>query len=71
MSCRQYGSKPTIAFWVLVAIADSAMLVATAGPVVMISVFAALALVAGGFVAARALTRRNVSATRTVVRRRA
>ncbi|MEV6845441.1 hypothetical protein [Actinoplanes sp. NPDC051411] len=71
MSCRQYGSKPTIAFWMLIAIGDSAMLLAAAGPAVMISILAALALVAGGFVAARALTRRSVSATRTVVRRRA
>jgi hypothetical protein len=71
MSCRRYGSKSTIAFWMLVAIADTVMLLAAAGPAVMISVLAAFALVAGGVVAARSLTRRNVPATRAVVRRRA
>jgi hypothetical protein len=58
MNCRRHGSKSTIAFWMLVAIADLAMLVATAGAAVMISIFAALALVAGGVVAARTLSGR-------------
>ena len=63
MSCRRYGSKPTIAFWMLVAIVDSAMLVA-ADTAVMISVLATLALVAGGIVVARTLNRRGVPARR-------
>ena len=71
MSCRKYGSKPTIAFWMLVAVADAAMVVATAGPAVMISILCVLALLAGGVVAARSLTRRSAPATRAVVRRRA
>jgi len=71
MNCRRYGSKPTIGFWMLVAVADSAMLFATAGPAVLISILVALAVIAGGIVAARSLTRRSVPATRTVVRRRA
>jgi hypothetical protein len=71
MNCRRYGSKPTIAFWMLVAIADSAMLLAWAGSAAMISILVVLAVVAGGIVAARTLTRRNVPATRAVVRRRA
>lgn len=71
MSCRRYGSKTTIAFWMLVAIADSAMLFATVGAAVMISILVALALVAGGVIAARTLTRRSVPATSVVVRRRA
>jgi hypothetical protein len=71
MNCRRYGSKPTIAFWMLVTIADAAMLAATAGSAVMVSVLVVLALAAGGVVAARSLTRRSVPATRTVVRRRA
>jgi hypothetical protein len=70
MSCRRYGSKPTIAFWMLVAIVDSAALVA-ADTVVMISILATLALVVGGYVAARTMTRRSLPATRAVVRRRA
>jgi hypothetical protein len=71
MSCRRYGSKPTVAFWMLIAIADSAMLVATVGAAIMIMILAGVALVAGGVLAARTLTRRNVPATRSVVRRRA
>jgi uncharacterized protein (DUF58 family) len=71
MSCRKYGSKPTIAFWMLVAVADAAIVVATAGPTVMISILCALALLAGGVVAARSLTRRSATVTRRVVRRRA
>jgi hypothetical protein len=55
----------------LIAIADAAMLVAAAGAAVMISIFAALALVTGGVVAARMLTHRSVSAIRPVFRRRA
>jgi hypothetical protein len=71
MNCRRYGRKSTIAFWMLIAIADSAMLVGSAGAAVMISIFVALALVAGAVVAVRTLTRRSVPATGTVVRRRA
>jgi hypothetical protein len=71
MSCRRYGSKPTIAFWMLIAVADVAMLFAAAGSAVMVSFLAALALVAGGVVAARSLTPRSVPATRTVLRHRA
>jgi hypothetical protein len=71
MSCRRHGSKSMIAFWMLIAIADAAMLFAAADTAVMISIFAALALVAGGVVAARTMTRRSAPATRVVVRRRA
>jgi hypothetical protein len=69
MSCRRHGSKTTIAFWMLVAIADAAMLVAASGTAVIIFVLAALALLAGGVASARVLTRRSVPVTRTVVRR--
>jgi hypothetical protein len=71
MGCRRYGSKSTIAFWMLIAIADAAMLVAAAGAPVMISIFAALALVAGGVFAVRTVTHRSAPATRAVARRRA
>jgi hypothetical protein len=70
MSCRRYGSKPTIAFWMLVAIVDAAVL-AAADAAVMISILAVLTLAAGGYVAARVLTRRSLPVTRTVARRRA
>ena len=65
MSCRRYGSKPTIAFWMLVAIADCAMVVATAGPAVLISVLVVLALLAGCVVTARSLTRARPVARRS------
>ena len=71
MNCRPYGSKTTIAFWLLVAIADLAMLVATAGVLVMLLIVAGLALVAGGVVAAYLFTRRDATATETMARRRA
>jgi apolipoprotein N-acyltransferase len=73
MNCRHrpYGSKTTIAFWMLVAIADAAMLIATAGVLVMFLILAGLALAAGGVVAARLLTRRDAAATKPVARRRA
>lgn len=55
MSCRRHGSKPTIALWMLVAIADVAILVATGGLVALVLIVASLAVVAGGLVAARQL----------------
>jgi len=71
MNGRPYGSKTTIAFWMLIAIVDAAMLLATAGVLVMVLVLAGLALVAGGVVGARRLTRRAASVTKAVARRRA
>lgn len=71
MNSRPYGRKPTIAFWMLVAIADAAMLVATTGVLVMVMVFAGFALAVGGVIGARRLTRRNATATEAVRRRRA
>lgn len=73
MNCRHrpYGSKTTIAFWMLVAIADAAMLTATAGGRLVLLILAGLALVAGGAVGARLLTRRDAAATKPVARRRA
>jgi hypothetical protein len=70
MSCRRYGSKPTIAFWMLIATVDAAAL-AAADTAVMISILLSLALIAGGVVAARTLTRRSLPATNAAVRRRA
>jgi apolipoprotein N-acyltransferase len=83
MNCRPYGSKSTIAFWMIVAVADAAMLVAAAGPAVMLLVFAGLALLTGAVVAVRRFTRdrvparfrlttqRSVSTTQAVGRRHA
>jgi hypothetical protein len=71
MNCRPYGSKATIAFWLLVAIADAAMLVATAGVLVMLLILAGLALAAGCVIGVRLFTRRDSAATEAMSRRRA
>jgi hypothetical protein len=55
MNCRPHGRKPTIALWMLVAIADVAILVATGGLVALVLIVASLAVLAGGFVAVRQL----------------
>jgi hypothetical protein len=60
MSCRRYGSKPTIALWLLIAIADLAMLVAAIGPVTMVLILAGLTVLAGAVVAARTFALRPV-----------
>ena len=57
MSCRRYGSKATIALWVLIAVADLAILVATAGALTLFLVVAGLIALAGGAVATRQLLR--------------
>jgi len=71
MNCRRHGSKPTIALWMLVAIADFAILTAATGPLMMILIVAGLVVLGGGVVAARAFLRRSAHATKPVVRRRA
>jgi hypothetical protein len=53
MNCRPHGKKPTLALWMLVAVADVAILVAAAGLVTMLLVLAGLAVVAGLVVVAR------------------
>ncbi|MEU4237880.1 hypothetical protein [Actinoplanes sp. NPDC026619] len=55
MSRRRHGKKPTIALWMLVAVADVALLVATGGLVALVLIAASLAIIAGGFVAGRQL----------------
>jgi hypothetical protein len=60
MNCRAHGRKPTIAFWMLIAIADGAMLVAAVGPAVTISVLAGVALVVSGVVVSRRSNRPRV-----------
>ncbi|GIE99100.1 hypothetical protein [Paractinoplanes rishiriensis] len=79
MNCRRHGKKPTIALWMLVAIADVAILVAAAGVVTMLLILAGLLVLGGGVVAARMLMNsqrtpvpvRQRSAEAAVVRRRA
>ena len=68
---RRHGSKPTLALWMLVALADVALLVAAAGVLaVLVAVFGAVIL-AGGFVALRFLQRRPADQPESALRRRA
>jgi hypothetical protein len=67
MSCRRHGSKPKIALWMLVAVADVALLVAAGGLVAMLLVAASLLIVVGGFVAGRQLLAQPESSPLTVV----
>ena len=71
MNCRRHGSKPTLALWMLIAVADLAILVAAVGAVTMLLIVAGLIALAGGVVAARAFLRRSVEAGEAVARRRA
>ncbi|BAL92666.1 hypothetical protein AMIS_74460 [Actinoplanes missouriensis 431] len=71
MNCRRHGSKPTLALWMLVAVADLAILIAAAGPVLAFLLVAALAVVAGGVLAFRNLRRPRPEPVKVVARRRA
>ncbi|MFG1603012.1 hypothetical protein [Actinoplanes sp. NPDC049265] len=46
---RKHGRMPTLALWMLVAVADVALLAAAASPLVTILVIAGLVIVAGAF----------------------
>jgi hypothetical protein len=46
MRSRPHGSKPTLALWMLVAVADLAILAAAAGPGLMLTILAITAVVA-------------------------
>ena len=73
MNCRRHGSKPTMALWMLVAIADVALLVAAGGLAALVLIVASLAVLAGGVVAARQLIapRKVTNAVTSRDRRRA
>jgi hypothetical protein len=55
---RRHGSKPTLALWMLVAIADVALLVATAGALVVLLVVAGAVILAAGVAGVWMLQRR-------------
>jgi hypothetical protein len=71
MISRRHGRKPTIALWMLVAVADVAILTTAVGALVMLSIVATLAVLVGGVVAARLLSRRAEPTPQVVSRRRA
>jgi hypothetical protein len=61
MNCRRYGSKPTLALWLFVAVIDAGLLAAAAGLVlVTVIVCSALTVLA----AARLLGRRGAAVVR-------
>ena len=68
---RRHGSRPTIALWMLVAIADVALVVATAGVLVVTLAVAGAMILAGAVVGSRLLQRRAVPQQESVLRRRA
>ena len=71
MNCRRHGRKPTIALWMLVAVADLVILVAATGVVTMLLIVAALIALAGGVLAARTLFAPSAEPAEAVARRRA
>lgn len=72
MNCRRYGRKPTIALWMLVAVADVAIIVASAGLLTVLLILTALAVIAGGgMLAARTLGAREPEPAKVITRRRA
>lgn len=68
---RRHGSRPTIALWMLVAIADIALVVAAAGALVVLLVVAGAMLLAGAVAGVVLLQRRAVPERESVLRRRA
>ena len=66
---KKHGSMPTLALWMLVAVADVALLAAAAGPLVTWMVIAGLVIVAGAFAGLRMISR--PAAEKAAVRKRA
>jgi hypothetical protein len=79
MNCRRHGSKPTLALWMLVAVADVAILAAAAGPLGLVLSAVGILVVAAAVVAVRMqpgraaalLPNRAAVKTEAVARRRA
>jgi hypothetical protein len=70
MNCRRHGSKPTLALWMLVAVADVALLAAAAGPFIVLLLVAALTTAAGAVLAVRLSHRHDVVARLVRLQRR-
>jgi hypothetical protein len=71
MNGRRHGRKPALALWMLVALADAAIVTAATGVLTMVLILGIAAVVAGGVFAARAVTRRDATGPEAVARRRA
>jgi hypothetical protein len=59
MNCRPHGRKHTLALWMLVALADAVLVVASAGALTILLIALAVALMAGAIVAIRLLRHRH------------
>ena len=68
---RRHGSRPTIALWMLVAIADVALVVAAAGALVMTLAVVGAFIMAGIVAGALLVQRRTMPQQESVFRRRA
>ena len=68
---RRHGSRPTIALWMLVAIADVALVLATAGALVVMLALAGAVILAGAVAGVLMLQRRTVPQQQSPLRRRA
>ena len=68
---RRHGSTPRIALWMLVAVADVALLAAAAGPLAMALIVSALVIVAAAFAGMRLVGRRQPEPVEVRARRRA
>ncbi|GIE83692.1 hypothetical protein [Actinoplanes regularis] len=71
MNCRPHGGKPTVALWMLVALADVGIIATAAGPALVLLIIAGLLIAAGGVYAARSLGRRAPAPAKAEFRRRA
>ena len=69
MMSRRHGTKPTLALWMLVAVADVAIVVAAVGPLLVLSILAALATLVVGGRALWSLQHRNAPRAEAVRRR--
>jgi len=57
MNCRPYGSRPTLALWMLVGVADGALVLSSVGA--LTTLLLALAVVAGAVITVYLLHRRG------------
>lgn len=57
MNCRPYGSRPTLALWMLVGVADGALVLSSVGA--LSTLLLALAVVAGAVITVYLLHRRG------------
>jgi hypothetical protein len=70
MHYRRHGGKPTFALWMLVAVADVALLAASAGRLVVLLLVAALVTATGAVLAVRLSHRQDVVARLVRLQRR-